>query len=171
MRQTGHGCLCDLAYAVIFGLGAALGRSIFRALASGWREPGVRIVMGALIVALAAPAAWAAALTGPSVALWAVVWAVASVGGWHGLTGGLWAVASPAVTGTRWAAAVRAGGYAVLAAPGLWGVALLAGLPAWAAAAAMAVVVTGIAAVSLHGLAGGSRGYAPRLGAARWRLR
>lgn len=127
MRQTGHGCICDIIYGVLFGIGAALGRTIVRLVAAGWRNPGVRIVMGAIIVAVCAPAAWAAALAGPAAAGWAAVWAVGSCGGWHGLHGGLGVTVSPAVTAARWYAAVRSGGYAclagaaVVAAPGWWG--------------------------------------------------
>ena len=127
MRKSGYGLCYDLVYAIVFGIGVAIGRMIFRAAQAGWRQPAIRILMGAAVVALIAPTAWAAALGPATAASWATVWAVVASGGWHGLHGGLGAVASPAVTGARWYAAVRAGGYALLAspavvaAPGFWG--------------------------------------------------
>lgn len=125
--KTGHGCLCDLFYGIVFGMGAALGRAVFRGLAAGWRNPGVRIGMGAILVGVTAPAAWAAALSGPIGAGWAAIWAGVAAWAWHGLTGGLAATVSPAVTGARGFRAATNGGYAVIVgaalvvAPGWWG--------------------------------------------------
>jgi hypothetical protein len=163
VRRTGRGCLCDLAEGVIFGLGLAIGRALWRLIILAWGWPAPRIVIGGVLLAVSVP--WeVASLSGASAVLAGALAAL----GLHGVAGGLshlrpdWA-ASPVVR------IGRAAGYALLLGPGVWAAGLLIGLPVWGAGAAVVVTVAGIAAVSLHGLGGSGGGYAPRLGEPRVR--